>query len=220
MGKPGLALKNVPPVADVPTEYDEVDASAVEMMIADASVGARIKQLRLKRSMGLVELGDLTGLSASFLSQLETGRVVPTLRNLARLSLAFHKDISYFFQPDRHGFFRIQRKKDRVRIPQPKAANPSYVSESFGILVRDRSLSPCLAEFYPHRGESPFRPHLYHGHELIYVVSGSILIQSGERHEVLRPGDAVYMDANATRTIQCTDNEPAAALILGIPTRN
>ncbi len=34
--------------------------------------------------MGLVELGRHTGLSASFLSQLETGRVVPTLRNLAR----------------------------------------------------------------------------------------------------------------------------------------
>ena len=39
--------------------------------------------------MGLVELGRHTGLSASFLSQLETGRVVPTLRNLARVAMVF-----------------------------------------------------------------------------------------------------------------------------------
>ena len=62
-------------------QIGEVDAASVERMIESNSVGARIKQLRLKRSMGLVELGSKTGLSASFLSQLETGRVVPTLRN-------------------------------------------------------------------------------------------------------------------------------------------
>jgi len=55
-----------------------------ERFIAEKHIGERIKRLRLKKSMGLVELGKHTGLSASFLSQLETGRVVPTLRNLAR----------------------------------------------------------------------------------------------------------------------------------------
>ena len=52
---------------------------------AEKRIGERIKHLRLKKSMGLVELGRHTGLSSSFLSQLETGRVVPTLRNLARI---------------------------------------------------------------------------------------------------------------------------------------
>src|ERR1700710_2902408 len=93
---------------DMAVPIEEVNADSVEQMIESNSVRARIKQLRLKRSMGLVELGQLTGLSASFLSQLETGRVVPTLRNLARLGLAFNKDLSYFFQPEKHSFFRIQ----------------------------------------------------------------------------------------------------------------
>jgi transcriptional regulator with XRE-family HTH domain len=66
--------------------------------IAEKHIGERIKRLRLKKSMGLVELGRHTGLSASFLSQLETGRVVPTLRNLARIAMVFSKDLSYFFR--------------------------------------------------------------------------------------------------------------------------
>ena len=204
-------------VSDPLPEFDEVDPESVEMMIEANSVGARIKQLRLKRSMGLVELGVKTGLSASFLSQLETGRVVPTLRNLARLGLAFNKDLSYFFQPEQHSFFRVQRKKDRVRIPQPRATNPSHLAESFGILVPDRSLGPCIGEFFPHHDATPFRPHLYQGHEMIYVISGALDIEFGNRHEHLGTGDAAYLDASTARTIRCAGDESATALIISVP---
>jgi transcriptional regulator with XRE-family HTH domain len=64
----------------------QIDPASAESFIAEKRIGERIKRLRLKKSMGLVELGRHTGLSASFLSQLETGRVVPTLRNLARVA--------------------------------------------------------------------------------------------------------------------------------------
>jgi len=69
-----------------------VDAETTSQVIAEKHIGDRIRRLRLKKSMGLVELGQRTGLSASFLSQLETGRVVPTLRNLARIAMVFSKD--------------------------------------------------------------------------------------------------------------------------------
>src|SRR6201996_6425535 len=78
----------------------QVDGEVVEELISEKRIGERIKFLRLKKSMGLVELGRHTGLSASFLSQLETGRVVPTLRNLARIAMVFSKDLSYFFDPE------------------------------------------------------------------------------------------------------------------------
>jgi transcriptional regulator with XRE-family HTH domain len=198
---------------------EEVDANSVEQMIESNLVGARIKQLRLKRSMGLVELGTKTGLSASFLSQLETGRVVPTLRNLARLGLVFNKDLSYFFQPDQHSFFRVQRKKDRVRLPQPRPANPSHLAESFGILVPDRSLGPCIAEFFPHPDTTPFRPHIYQGHEMVYLISGSLDIEFGNRREHLDEGDAAYYDASTGRVLRCAGDTSATALIISVPQR-
>ena len=201
------------------SHISEVDASSVEAMIEANLVGARIKQLRLKRSMGLVELGSKTGLSASFLSQLETGRVVPTLRNLARLSLVFNKDLSYFFQPDQHSFFRVQRKKDRVRIPQPRAVNPSHLAESFGILVPDRNIGPCIAEFFPNKDVTPFRPHLYQGHEMVYVISGSLDIEFGNRRDTLDEGDVAYLDANTTRNFRCSSETSSTALIISMPLR-
>src|ERR1700712_6106531 len=101
-----------------------VDGEAAESFIAEKRIGERIKHLRLKKSMGLVELGRHTGLSASFLSQLETGRVVPTLRHLARIAMVFSKDMSYFFEPERPEFFRILRAEERQRLPQRGGEDP------------------------------------------------------------------------------------------------
>ena len=112
----------------------QVDGEAVESIISEKRIGERIKHLRLKKSMGLVELGRHTGLSASFLSQLETGRVVPTLRNLARIAMVFSKDLSYFFDPEPQTLFRLHRGKDRVRLPQSGVADPSYFFESLGYI--------------------------------------------------------------------------------------
>src|SRR6201993_4245831 len=129
-----------------------VDGEAAESFIAEKRIGERIKHLRLKKSMGLVELGRHTGLSASFLSQLETGRVVPTLRNLARIAMVFSKDLSYFFEPEAHTLFRVHKKHERVRMPQTGVENPTYFFESLAYMVPDRHLDPYYAEFVPMKG--------------------------------------------------------------------
>src|ERR1035441_1169290 len=121
------------------TQKSQVDSETTERFIAEKHIGERIKFLRLKKSMGLVELGRHTGLSASFLSQLETGRVVPTLRNLARIAMVFSKDLSYFFDPEPQTLFRVHRAKERVRLPQTGVDDPAYFFESLGYLVPDRS---------------------------------------------------------------------------------
>ena len=112
------------PVNGIPLS-DAVDRSTIEASIEAEAIGERIRRLRLKRSMGLVELGRQTGLSASFLSQLETGRVVPTLRNLTRICMTFEKDLSYFFDEAKANCFRVSRAKDRTRLPLGNEKSPS-----------------------------------------------------------------------------------------------
>ncbi len=191
-----------------------VDPDVVEHLIEDTKIGARIKRLRLRKSMGLVELGKQTGLSASFLSQLETGRVVPTLRNLARISMIFGKDLSYFFQADSDALFRISRHQNRARLPQGERDTPTHIAESFGILVPNDGLRPCLAEFLPASREDKFRPQVFVGSEIIIVMGGTLEVQYGETLHVLEDGDAAYLDARTARTICCSVDGPAKALII------
>jgi transcriptional regulator with XRE-family HTH domain len=203
--------------ANIPTSEEatspSVDPASAEGLLAAAHLGERIKKLRLKRSMGLVELGRKTGLSASFLSQLETGRVVPTLRNLARISLVFDKDLSHFFDTGEQRVFRVQRKKDRVRLPigSPK---PDYIAESFGILIPEGGLRPCLAELLPGDDREPFHPKQYPGVEMVYVLSGSVAVErKGEPHQ-LEPRDVLYVSGETPRTYRSAGPEPAQALII------
>ncbi len=194
-------------------QRQSVDPEAAEDLLAEARLGQRIKRLRLKRSMGLVELGKQTGLSASFLSQLETGRVVPTLRNLARIAIVFGKDLSYFFDSGEGGVFRVQRGKDRVRLPMG-TPDPDYIAESFGILVPEGGLRPCKAEFLPGEERHPFSPERYPGVEMVYVLSGTLAVQrNGDYHE-LGPRDVMYISGETERSYRSAGGSAATALII------
>jgi transcriptional regulator with XRE-family HTH domain len=191
-----------------------VDGVAAESFIAEKRIGERIKHLRLKKSMGLVELGRHTGLSASFLSQLETGRVVPTLRNLARIAMVFSKDLSYFFDPEPQTLFRVHRRDQRVRLPQTGADDPTYFFESLGYLVPDRQLDPYFAEFLPEKeGRAP-RAHQHPGCEFLYLLSGTLDVRHGEATHRIEAGDAVYFDANTIHSYVCSSKTPASAVIV------
>ena len=192
----------------------QVGSDAAEAFIAEKRIGERIKYLRLKKSMGLVELGRHTGLSASFLSQLETGRVVPTLRNLARIAMVFSKDLSYFFEPEPQKLFRVHRSKDRVRLPQSGVQDPSYFFESLGYLVPDRQLDPYFAEFLPPKPGREPKAHQHGGFEFLYLLSGDLDVRHGETTHHLEQGDAIYFDASTTHTYLCQGEQAANAVIV------
>ena len=192
----------------------EVDGATAEAFITEKRIGERIKRLRLKRSMGLVELGKHTGLSASFLSQLETGRVVPTLRNLARIAMVFNKDLSFFFENEPVSLFRVHRKQDRVRLPQTGVDDPTYFFESIGFMVPDRQLDPYYAEFLPVKKSQEIRPHVHPGFEFLYVLDGDLEVRHGDSVQVLNSGDGVYFDASTAHSYRCAGNKVASAIIV------
>ncbi len=207
-------MPSTPPVEH---EIDAVEAEKVEQYIDDRFIGERIRRLRLKRSMGLVELGTRTGLSASFLSQLETGRVIPTIRNLAKLALVFQKDLSYFFRQERQVTFRSMRKNDRVRLTRNSKDGSKFVSESLSALIPDRRMVPCLAEFFP--GEQPceFTPKIFAGTEFVYVLEGSLCLSSTSGREQMDGGDVGWIDGRTKRQYICSGEKSAKAMILTLP---
>lgn len=192
----------------------QIDPVTAEAFITEKHIGERIKRLRLKKSMGLVELGRHTGLSASFLSQLETGRVVPTLRNLARIAMVFNKDLSYFFETEPHTVFRVHKKTERVRLPQTGVDDPTYYFESLSFMVPDRQLDPYYAEFLPMKKPANVRPHVHPGCEFLYVLDGELEIRHAEKTHVLEAGDSVYFDASTPHAYRCVSKGPATAIIV------
>jgi len=211
------AANNITPISDVEEiELDAavVDPARVEQQIDEKMIGDRIRAMRLRRSMGLVELGRLTGLSASFLSQLETGRVVPTIRNLARIAMVFEKDLSCFFQPERRVTFRRLAKTDRSPNTRQQKQGSRFISESLGSLIPDRHLVPCLAEFLPGGDVCEFTPKVFTGTEFVYLLAGTLELQAPNRVQLLEAGDVCWIDASTPRQYLCHGTDRARALIV------
>ena len=180
-----------------------VTSAEAEQCIEAKRIGERIKYLRQRKQMGLVELGRHTGLSASFLSQLETGRVVPTLRNLARIAMVFSKDMSYFFEPEKPELFRVVRAEERQRLPQTGADEPGYFFEALGAVPMDKRITPYIAEFLPRtEGRAP-RSHQHAGTEFLYILSGCLKLAHDGQEDTFEEGDAVYFQANVLHSYEC-----------------
>jgi len=177
-------------------------------------IGAKLRQLRLRKSMGLLELSKHTGLSPALLSKLERDVMHPTLPTLLRIAMVFSVELDYFFIPEPKPVLEIVRKSDRMRFPDSRDEKKiCYHFESLDFPVPQRALSSYLAEFEPiEMADSRF--HQHPGIELLYVISGKLELHTqGGNHE-LSEGDAVYFDSTAPHGYRRVGAKRTMALVV------
>lgn len=178
-------------------------------------IGAKVRALRLKKSMGLVALGEHTGLSPAMLSKIERGRLYPTLPTLLRIAMVFSVGLDFFFEGQREKpAVGVVRKKDRLRfLEKAPEGEASYSFESLDFPVTERRLSGYLAEFTT-PPDGPPRPHQHAGGELIYVLRGSLEVHIGDEAYVLDSGDSMYFDSSAPHSYRRDGTKPCQALVV------
>jgi len=196
-------------------DMKETAEQTIQRVLSGYEIGAKLRQLRLKKKIALVDLGKHTGLSASMLSQLETGRMIPTLPTLARIAMVFDVGLDFFFDDSRRGkMFTVVRKEDRIRFPErPDSPAPAYFFECLAFSAQEKGLQAYLAEFPPRLPEE-CRPHVHEGSEFLYVTKGELLIQrQGEAHE-LSEGDSAWFDSSEPHSYRSASAENAQALVI------
>jgi transcriptional regulator with XRE-family HTH domain len=160
------------------------------------AIGPKIRQLRLKKKMGLVELGHHTGLSPALLSKLERGRLFPTLPTLLRIALVFSVGLDFFFAGARQKpVVGVVRRKDRLKFPdKPGGRDVAYQFESLDYAAVERRLNAYYAEFFPVDPEK-VSLHEHPGGELVYVLHGTLVVHIDGEDHVLHTGDSIYFDS-------------------------
>jgi transcriptional regulator with XRE-family HTH domain len=159
-------------------------------------LGDKLRGLRRKKSMGLVELGRHTGLSAAMLSKLERDKLYPTLPTLLRIAMVFGVGLDFFFTDERkRHVVAIVRKGERLRFPESRGSPVAYHFESLDFKATERKLNAFYAEFdlLPAAGKP--RLHQHAGVELLYLISGKLELTIGSEIHPLAAGDAVYFDS-------------------------
>lgn len=198
-------------------EVTEV-ANTISDNLARYSIGEKLRGLRLRKSMGLVELGKHTGLSAALLSKLERAKLFPTLPTLLRIAMVFGVGLDYFFTNERkRRVVGVVRKKDRVRFPErPGKADVAYYFECLDYRATERKLSAFLADFQEVAPEA-VKPHQHAGVEFLFVMKGSLEMKIGGEEFVLEAEDSIYFDSALQHSYRRLQQKPCTAVIVTVP---
>ena len=180
-------------------------------------IGEKIRSLRLKKKLGLAQLGEHTGLSPAMLSKIERGQLFPTLPTLLRIALVFGVGLEHFFvETSERPTIAVVRKEDRLRLPdRPGEEAPSYFFESLDFPVTDRKLQAFYAEFPTPSKASEL--HQHEGAELIYVLRGQLVVSIAGDDVVLNEGDAMYFDSGAPHSYRREGRSPCSAIVVTAP---
>jgi quercetin dioxygenase-like cupin family protein/DNA-binding XRE family transcriptional regulator len=199
-------------------EVAEVVEPTLSVMLERYAIGQKLRALRLRRKMGLVELGKHTSLSPSLLSKIERGKVCPPLGTLLRISMVFSVGLDHFFSDDRDAHVvAVTRASERRRFPDnPDVAKPAYMFESLDFGATDRSSSSFLAHFEPLEREEA-EAHVHEGNETIYLISGRLELTVGTERIELEPGDSVYFDSTVPHTYRRLTEEACTGVVVTVP---
>jgi transcriptional regulator with XRE-family HTH domain len=186
--------------------------------LGDYAIGDKLRALRLKKKMGLVELGRHTGLSAAMLSKVERGKLFPTLPTLLRIALVFSVGLEYFFSDDqkRH-VVAIVRRAQRKRFPErPDGRDISFYFESLDFAAVERKLNAYYAKFQPLQ---PGKARLHHhtGVEFLSVLRGKLELHIGTEDQILESGDSIYFDSSLPHSYRRVSQKPCSAIVVTVP---
>lgn len=166
-------------------------------------VGPRLKRVRGIRGVSLSELSEMTGISKSTLSRLETGQRKPSLELLLPLAQAYGVPLDDLVGAPEVGDPRIRLKPQQIngRTVIPLTRQPTGVQVWKIVIPTTKN----TVEMKTHEG-----------YEWIYVISGKLRLVIGEHDLVLGHGEVAEFDTRVPHWFGSNGEQPAEILsVLG-----
>ncbi|WP_377295234.1 helix-turn-helix domain-containing protein [Rhizobium sp. SG2393] len=175
-------------------------------------IGEKIKAFRTARRMSLRTLGDLTGTTASFLSQLERGLSGVNTSTLMRIAGALGVSLTDLFEDTAPPIGRVLRKAERPALPPAEGYRKMLLSRR---PIRDMEV--YIGEFDPNgsTGDEPYS----HGdsQELFLVLRGEVELTLGEERHRLSAGDSIEYSSSVPHKTVNIGTETAEVLWMIAP---
>ena len=189
-------------------------SGTLEEGLRDYEIGEKVRALRLRKKMALVELGRHTGLSAALLSKIERSNIYPPLPTLLRIAMVFGVGLDYFFRDEsKRQVASIVRRGERQRFPDQPGGVGSYFFESLDFTASERKLNAYHAEFQAVAAEDAV-PHVHEGVEFLHVLSGRLAIAIGRAEHELDEGDSIYFDASVPHSYRRKGRNRCTAMVV------
>ncbi len=158
-------------------------------------IGEMVREFRKKNGMTLTELASLTGVTASFLSQLERNLIDPSLSTLRKISKVFAVPMSSFLDEDMGNEPVIPIKSGDGRKLAPRdSVSYQYLTPST-TAVPDIKMEVIQFTLAPQTWDSS-ETFVHDAEECTFVLEGAIdFVANGVTYR-LSKGDSIYIRPN------------------------
>ncbi len=176
------------------------------------SIGPVLRQLRRQRGLSLQQVSLATGISRSFLSQVETGTNDITFQRLCRVIDLYGVDLADLVAPPRRRSAVVVRAAERRLVYSPAAGIDVFLAT----VDTRRDLLTGVAVFEPRAAME--HESIHSGEEWVHIVRGEVdlHLDAGSTTIRLDVGDSAYLDAGRPhRLANATDAESEVITVVG-----
>ena len=190
-------------------------------MTSGSEIGERIHQKRDELGLSIRELARRSDLSASFISQVERGKVNVSVDSLQRIAESLSVPILYFLHKDRLHTPSSETPSDLLSQynpvvtveERPKLSLPAS-GLSYELLINNlnRKMEAIYEHLQPGAAKLA-RPLRESTEEFIYLLSGSLCVSLETGEYILHPGDTIYFEGISLRKLACASQSEEAVWI-------
>ncbi len=166
-----------------------------------AEIGPRLRRVRDERGVTLVELSELTGISKSTLSRLESGKRKPSLELLLPIAAAHQVPLDELVGAPEVGDPRVrfvpQQRDGRVVVPLTRQAGGL---QAWKVVIEPSDEVPKLR--------------IHEGYEWLYVLAGTMRLMVADHDITMGPGEVAEFDTAVPHWFGAAGDEPVEILSL------
>ena len=183
-------------------------------------VGERLRALRDVHGWSVDQVAEVIGVSGRRLQRIEAGERPVPLDAMLRLARAFGRPLRELVgQVPEPPYYVLTRSTDIATLPSRARQTPvERPSAPQSKTCQPLALGFALRRMFPYfirlrnASEETLSHHEHHSHEFIYVLDGELEMKTfaGDQEvtEILRPGDACYLDSTVPHLVRGRSRNP------------
>lgn len=166
------------------------------------SVGERLRELRQRSRLSQRQLARRTGVANASISQIEAGKLNPTVSMLKKVLDGIPTSLAEFFSDGAEAGDRVFFRASELT----EIADGGVSYRQVGGDLRERRIQLLRERYEPGAGTG--RHAIRHeGEECGLILSGRLRVTVGEKEQVLGPGDAYYFQSTQPHSFHNTGSD-------------
>lgn len=186
---------------------------------ASSGLGPRLREIRLERGISLRELARRLDLSPSSISQIETGKMRPSVPTLYAFVAEFGVTVDEVFEQGPPSLAQTSPTVPGPGLALQRAEGRPAIALNAGVTWErlmfwaDEDVDFIEATYAPGGASGPPDALVRHnGHEFGHVLSGNLRVVVGFDEFILGPGDSITFPSSTPHRLSNEGSEPVQAI--------